>query len=78
MQIYWDEIFFSECIPEAPAVQTVMNPVSADLHYRGFSKPYRKGGRYGPHWFDYSVVEKVPKWRDLTGYTRLVMSFLIV
>ncbi|TFG41299.1 MAG: CRTAC1 family protein, partial [Bacteroidia bacterium] len=71
MQIYWDEIFFSECIQDAPVVQTVMNTVSADLHYRGFSKPYRKGGRYGPHWFDYQVVEKGPKWRDLTGnYTR--------
>ena len=30
-----------------------------------------KAGRYGPHWFDYSVVEKGPKWRDLSGnYTR--------
>jgi tetratricopeptide (TPR) repeat protein len=71
MEIYWDQIFFSEDLPDAPAVLTVLEPSGADLHYRGFSKPYRKGGRYGPHWFDYSSVEKGPKWRDLSGnYTR--------
>jgi len=48
-----------------------MKPTSADLHYRGFSEMYRKGGRYGPHWFDYNNVSKGQKWRDLIGnYTR--------
>ncbi len=71
MEIYWDQIFFSVGQVDAQVVQTVMNPVSADLHYRGFSRPFRKGGRYGPHWFDYSDVDKDQKWRDLTGnYTR--------
>jgi hypothetical protein len=55
----------------APVSATVLNPVEADLHYRGFSQSFRKGGRYGPHWFDYSKVDKSKKWRDLTGnYTR--------
>ncbi len=71
MEIYWDQIFFAEDLPGAPAVKSVLNPSGADLHYRGFSEPFRKGSRYGPHWFNYSVVEKGPKWRDLTGnYTR--------
>ncbi len=71
MEIYWDYIFFSEKKTEVPVISTVMDPVSADLHYRGFSSSYRKGGRYGPHWFDYSDTEKDPKWRDLPGnYTR--------
>jgi len=71
MEIYWDYIFFSDCLSNAPIISSVMNPVSADLHYRGFSRSYRKGGRYGPHWFDYSKVEKDSKWRDLSGsYTR--------
>ena len=71
MEIYWDQIFFAEDLPGAPVVKSVLNPSGADLHYRGFSEPFRKGSRYGPHWFDYSVVEKGPKWRDLTGnYTR--------
>ena len=71
MEIYWDQIFFSDCLPDAPVISTVLNPVSADLHYRGFSRSFRKGGRYGPHWFDYSDVDKSRKWRDLSGnYTR--------
>jgi hypothetical protein len=71
MEIYWDQIFFSDCLANAPVITSVLNPVSADLHYRGFSRSFRKGGRYGPHWFDYSVVDKNKKWRDLSGnYTR--------
>jgi tetratricopeptide (TPR) repeat protein len=71
MEIYWDQIFFAEDLPDAPVLKSVIEPASADLHYRGFSKSFRKGSRYGPHWFDYSVVEKGPKWRDLSGkYTR--------
>lgn len=71
MEIYWDHIFFSDRLSGAPLSKTVMEPVSADLHYRGFSSGYRKGSRFGPHWFDYSKVSKEPKWRDLSGnYTR--------
>ena len=71
MEIYWDQIFFSDHLSTAPLITTGLNLVSADLHYRGFSRSFRKGSRYGPHWFDYSEVEKEPKWRDLPGrYTR--------
>jgi tetratricopeptide (TPR) repeat protein len=71
MEIYWDQIFFSECSTTGPVVTNILDPVAADLHYRGFSRSYRKGGRYGPHWFDYSEVSSEPRWRDLTGdYTR--------
>lgn len=71
MEIYWDYIFFSENISNAPVISSALNPVSADLHYRGFSHSFRKGGRYGPHWFDYSSVDTNRKWRDLSGnYTR--------
>ncbi len=38
---------------------------------QGISRMFRKGGRYGPHWFDYSDVDSTWKFRDLTGfYTR--------
>lgn len=71
MEIYWDHIFFSNGISNAPVVSTTLDPETADIHYRGFSRTYRKGGRYGPHWFDYYDVDKNKKWRDLTGnYTR--------
>ncbi|MEZ5071614.1 MAG: FG-GAP-like repeat-containing protein [Bacteroidales bacterium] len=71
MQLHWDQIFFTLGDPGVPVQDHVLAPVAADLHYRGFSRTYRKGGRYGPHWFDYSEVEQLPRWRDLTGnYTR--------
>lgn len=71
MEIYWDYIFFSGSLSTAPVISNVLNPKSADLHYRGFSRGFKKGGRYGPHWFDYSDVDKNRKWRDLLGnYTR--------
>ena len=68
MEIYWDYVFFSRGRSRSLAKQTYMEPISADLHYRGFSRLYRKGGRYGPHWFDYADVSTEPKWLDLVGY----------
>ncbi|RLD72050.1 MAG: hypothetical protein DRI98_03300, partial [Bacteroidetes bacterium] len=71
MQIHWDQAFFSRSDPKEPVESYTLKPSSADLHYRGFSRPYRKGGRYGPHWFDYSITTSDPIWRDLEGnYTR--------
>ena len=71
MEIYWDYIFFSNDISNVPVVLNTLNPTSANIHYRGFSRTYKKGGRYGPHWFDYYNVSTDTKWRDLTGnYTR--------
>jgi len=70
MEIYWDQIFYSDCPAKAPVYTRVMKPKSADLHYRGFSEMYRMGTD-GPHWFDYNKVAAGPRWRDLTGnYTR--------
>jgi Flp pilus assembly protein TadD len=71
MQIYWDEAFTSRVSDESPTRITTLAPVSADLHARGYSRMYRKGGRYGPYWFDYSEVTKESPWRPITGsFTR--------
>lgn len=71
MEIYWDEIFFAPKAKPGQMKATRLEVASADLHYRGFSRLYRKGSRYGPHWFDYGEVTTEQKWRDLTGnYTR--------
>ncbi len=71
MEIYWNEIFFAPKVKPGEMTATRLKPASADLHYRGFSQLYRKGGRYGPHWFDYNEVSRGQKWRDLIGeYTR--------
>lgn len=80
LMIYWDEAFFTVDEPgpaaaaegEAEGLRvTTLEPVAADFHFRGFSREYRKGGRYGPHWFDYDSVTTAPLWNDLAGtYTR--------
>ena len=70
MEIYWDEIFFTVNQHFLEYRSTQLDPVSADLHYRGFSKMFRKN-LLGPPWVDYAEVERQPKWRDLEGdYTR--------
>ncbi|HEU4748328.1 MAG TPA: CRTAC1 family protein, partial [Gemmatimonadaceae bacterium] len=71
MQIYWDQAFVSRALPDNPVRITTLTPVAADLHYRGFSRTYRKGGRYGPYWFAYDDVEKESPWRPIYGaFTR--------
>ncbi len=71
MQIYWDQAFIAGTASSSPVRVTTLVPVSADLHYRGFSRTFRKGGRYGPHWFDYGTVATEPRWRPITGaFTR--------
>ena len=71
MQIYWDHIFFSTGSIKAPVKMTDLKMLDASLNYRGYSATYRKGGPYGPEWFDYDHTTTGQKWRDLTGnYTR--------
>ena len=71
MQIYWDQAFVARDLTNGPAKVTTLAPLSADLHFRGFSRMYRKGGRHGPYWFDYDVVAKESPWRPIEGaFTR--------
>ena len=71
MQIYWDQAFVARDLTNGPAKITTLTPLSADLHFRGFSRMYRKGGRYGPYWFDYDTVSKESPWRPIEGaFTR--------
>jgi len=71
MQIYWDQAFVSLDHANGPVKTTTLTPVSADLHSRGFSRMYRKGGRYGPYWFAYDEVAKQSPWRPIEGaFTR--------
>ena len=71
MQIYWDQAFVSRDLASASVKITTLSPLSADLHSRGFSRMYRKGGRYGPYWFAYDVVVKKAPWRQIEGaFTR--------
>jgi hypothetical protein len=70
LQIYWDQAFVSR-VSQGPTKITTLAPVSADLHARGFSRMYRKGGRYGPYWYAYDDVTKQSPWRPIDGaFTR--------
>jgi tetratricopeptide (TPR) repeat protein len=71
LQIYWDQAFVSSDVTTAPVRVSELKPLSADLHFRGYSRTYRKGGRYGPFWFDYNDVSREHPWRPITGaFTR--------
>ncbi|HLQ59473.1 MAG TPA: FG-GAP-like repeat-containing protein [Gemmatimonadales bacterium] len=73
MQIYWDQAFVADTGKgtgeggRGPARVTTLAPVSGDLHFRGYSRTYRRGGRYGPHWFAYDDVTTESPWRPITG-----------
>ena len=67
LQIYWDQAFIAHDAPEVPVRVTRLDPAHADVHFRGFSRMYRRGGRYGPHWFDYDSVSRTSPWRPIEG-----------
>ena len=69
--VYWDEIFLSENAREPLAQLTRVNAASADLHFRGFSKPKIDPERKQPEAFDYQTWMPVSMWNPTPGlYTR--------
>jgi len=71
LQIYWDQAFVGRDVASPATRITALPARSADLHARGYSRTYRKGGRYGPWWFDYDSVSTAPMWRPIEGaFTR--------
>ncbi|MBI4479539.1 MAG: VCBS repeat-containing protein [Acidobacteria bacterium] len=71
LALYWDEIFLSE---DSSAPQLVLTPLdadSADLRFRGFSKPLIHPERKQPEQFDYQQWMAVSMWNPTPGmYTR--------
>jgi hypothetical protein len=71
LQIYWDQAFVGRDRQRNDVRISTLEPLSADLHFRGYSRTYRRGGRYGPWWFDYDSVSKESPWRPIEGaFTR--------
>jgi Tfp pilus assembly protein PilF len=71
LQIYWDHAFIARDAQGTAVRTTSLRAVSANLHFRGYSRTYRKGGRYGPWWFDYDSVSTQSPWRPIEGaFTR--------
>jgi len=67
MEIYWDQVFVAGGGAESPTVITTLDPTAADVHYRGFSRLSRKGGRYGPEWPAYGDVSRESPWEPIVG-----------
>ncbi|HJZ96779.1 MAG TPA: FG-GAP-like repeat-containing protein, partial [Candidatus Solibacter sp.] len=69
--VYWDEIYLLE---NDSAPTNRMMPVrlhSADLHFRGFSRPAIHPERKQPEQFDYQIVSPTSMWNPTPGnYTR--------
>src|SRR6185312_1750369 len=69
--VYWDEIFLSENTGQPPVKLTSAAARTADLHFRGFSKPVIDPERKQPENFLYNQVGPVSQWNPTPGfYTR--------
>jgi tetratricopeptide (TPR) repeat protein len=69
--VYWDEIFLSEDTGEPPVALTEWAPSSAELRFRGFSRPVIDPERKQPEGFDYQTFMPVSEWNPTPGlYTR--------
>jgi tetratricopeptide (TPR) repeat protein len=70
MRIYWDQILVDTSSEEFPTKITRLDPVRADLRWRGFSAEVTPDGRE-PFGYDYERVSFSSPWKVMTGrYTR--------
>jgi hypothetical protein len=69
--VYWDDIFL---IPDSGAPRTRLTPLnaqSAEVHFRGFSRPVIDPARRHPEKFLYDDVRPISNWNPTSGlYTR--------
>ncbi len=69
--VYWDEAFLVDGDAPPPARLTALPSLSADLHFRGFSRPTIDPERKQPERFDYQTVSDTSSWNPTSGdYTR--------
>ncbi len=69
--VYWDEIFLIDDSSAPPVRLTRINAASADLHFRGFSRPVIDRTRQQPEQFLYDQVRPISNWNPTPGfYTR--------
>ena len=69
--VYWDDIFLVEDDAPPAARLTAAPMLSADLHFRGFSKAIIHPQRIEAERFDYQTVSETSMWNPTSGnYTR--------
>jgi hypothetical protein len=70
MRIYWDQILVDTSDDRSPVRVTPLQPLQANLHWRGFPREYSPDGRM-PKLYDYRVIEPFAPWKAHAGnYTR--------
>jgi hypothetical protein len=74
LRLYWDSIRLATDADDAPLVTTSLEPTSARLSERGFSRSIQREfapGHVG-EWFEWSLLERFPRWNQHPGlYTKL-------
>jgi hypothetical protein len=71
MRIYWDEILVDTSNEPAPRSIVRLDPLNAELSWRGFSVETTPDGRE-PFGYDYNRVLSTSPWKTMPGrYTRL-------
>ncbi|HKI06520.1 MAG TPA: FG-GAP-like repeat-containing protein [Thermoanaerobaculia bacterium] len=69
--VYWDEIFLSEKTGEPRTALAELTPATAELRFRGFSRPVIHPERKQPESFDYQTWMPLSQWNPTPGlYTR--------
>ncbi len=70
MRIYWDQILVATSATDYPVQMTRLNPLRADLRWRGYSEESSFDGRE-PRSYNYDKVSFTSPWKVMTGrYTR--------
>lgn len=70
MRIYWDQILVDTSRGDNPTQVTKLDPLVADLNWRGFSRELTPDGRE-PFGYNYHHVAFTSPWKVMTGhYTR--------
>jgi tetratricopeptide (TPR) repeat protein len=70
MRIYWDQIQVDTSKGDFPVRLTRLDPVSASLRWRGYSREVSPDGRE-PYGYDYERVSNTSPWKVMAGrYTR--------
>jgi hypothetical protein len=68
MRIYWDQIQIARRDTQLKPTITRLDPIVADLHWRGFSA---EATPEAPFTYDYARVSRVLPWKQMPGrYTR--------
>jgi hypothetical protein len=69
--VYWDQIYLSERTGAPDVRLTPLDPTSANLRFRGFSRVTADPQRKQPETFDYGEVSPTSMWNPTSGfYTR--------